>query len=168
MSGTKNNNSSKSLSSSLSKILNKNVKVSKLGEGSYGRAYLLDIEGAKKYCLKVFKKNSDFSKPNTHGASIEPQIALYANKHYGEDFVKFYFGNLGHYGNNENQAFMVIEYLDENSRKKESEDKSGNYNCGDTLGEHNKINGIIFDFGAIHPLDKNKCLIESWSLYNAN
>ena len=58
---------------------------------------------------------------------------------------------------------MLVEFLEENGRVKYPPDaKTGNYKNGDAWEEHNKINGIIYDFGAIHPLDENNCYIPSW------
>lgn len=157
---------SKNLSSKLSSILGKEVKVKRLDDGEFGIGYLVDIEGCKKTCLKIFKKGTrsrEDKTSSTHGEYIEPQIALYANKHFNNDFAKMYFGNLGHLDNKNNEPFMVVEFLEEKGRKKlESDSKNKNYKCGDAWEEHNKINGIIFDFGAVRPLDKNGCYIPSW------
>lgn len=150
----------------LSVILGKNVKVKEIDEGEFGVGYLINIDGCKKTCLKIYKTGTRAREDKTssvHGPYIEPQIALFANKHYGEDFAKMHFGNLGHLDSNDNKAFMLVEFLEENGRVKYPPDtKTGNYKNGDAWEEHNKINGIIYDFGAIHPLDENNCYIPSW------
>ena len=98
-----------------------------------------------------------------HGEFFEPQMTLFANKNYKEDFAKFYFGNLGNIKTKDQEGFMVIEYLDKNSRHN-LHDKNYPYFAPDALYGENMINNIIYDFGGVQPLDKRGYRISSHTL----
>lgn len=177
------------LSENLTKILGKDVSIEKLGSGSFGTGYKVSMEGAEDTVLKIFKDESDvfdqiisekldvlevlgfkgekaekFAEKQArkmlkvHGQHIETQTGLFTNEH-SDDFVKMYFGKVS--GANDNDGFLVTQFLDKNTSPKTAATINGGYKIkskdawdanskmGKIFGDHNIINGKIIDYGAV-------------------
>lgn len=135
---------------SMAKILNKNVAITRLPAGAFGKCYRLKIDDAQDTCLKLFKTSGSNV---LHGASCEPQVALFANNN-SNDFVKMFFARTAPIG--EKDAYIVTQYLDKTIKPIETKKTFGvKVYCEDALGA-NIINGKIIDFGAVKVIDTNK------------
>lgn len=139
----------------LRSLLNQEIKIEKIDTGKYGDGYRIDTQDNHSYCLKIYKNDKQKSSKK-HGVHIEPQIALFANSH-SKEYVKMHFGKVA--PPNKNDGFIVTTYIDENSTPTNEETEILDYNYAidnsDTSEVHNKINGIIYDFGGIIIREKN-------------
>lgn len=135
-------------SQSLSKILNKKVNVEKLGAGSYGIAYKMEIESAVTSVIKTFHPRDCTYNETWHGRNIEPQAGLFANQNSNE-FVKMYFARVC--SRMQRDGFIVSQYLDENIIPQETIVKrKPNIKVGHADSLHgNIINNKIIDYGGI-------------------
>ncbi len=144
----------------LSQIINKDSKIYFYDKGSYGEVFLIQIENGGKYCLKLFeptlKRTGKLYK--SHGASIEPQNAIFVNKH-SKDYVKMYFAKVA--SRNQNDAFLVTQFLDKGIIPQdtvEENDKRYLIKCDDIsffkTDHHNIVCSKIVDFGDIKVYDR--------------
>lgn len=135
----------------MSNILGKPVTVKKLGNGAFGTGYKISMDGSDDMCLKIFDQvsaNGDLS--NVHGQHIEVQTGIFVNQHSNK-FVKMYFGKVS--PNNTSDGFLVTQFLSDGVTPDSSVGiDSGSYTItsDDAAGNHNIINGIIIDFGAVN------------------
>ena len=142
----------KQFESHLSKIINKDVKISYIGRGCNGNAYKLVIDG-KAFCYKVYIAHCicEFSAFNSHGACAEPSFGYFATKNgKKKQFVKFIFGKIA--SDWQFDAFSVSEFIQRNPNFKRDEIFKLDYltiSVSETRKRDNVINAIIVDTGGI-------------------
>ena len=138
----------------MSKILNKTVKVKRLGNGSYGTGYKISISGAIDTCLKIYYKSTKPYTYNVHGQHIEPQTAVFVNEQ-SNDFVKMFFGKLSPIG--QQDGFIVTQFISKNTKPIQTGNSSKyiiTTKDADIQMGCNSKNGKIIDFGAVEVMDK--------------
>lgn len=146
--------------SSMSELLNKNVEISRLPAGAFGKCYRIKMDNASDTCLKLFK-SIGASIPN--GASFEPQAALFANNNSNK-FVKMFFARTAPIGKKD--GYIVTQYLDKTIKPIATKKVSGvNVYSEDAAYGSNTIKGKIIDFGAVRVIDlRNKFTDKNKSL----
>lgn len=138
------------LESEMRNLLKKDVKISEIASGDFGTTYKISVPNAVDTCLKIFFEMKDNDpKYLIHGVLIEPQTAIFANNNSNE-FVKTYMARVTN--SKEKNGFILTQFLNRNIKPVETNTAKNNvykFITNDTSKTHNKINGIVFDFGAV-------------------
>lgn len=136
--------------STLQSIIKKEITISEIGNGSFGKVYKLSIEGEKPIAIKLFFKGKGDERS---GSDVEIPLAIFTNKHFPEHFAKFYFGKIP--SNSGENGFMVSEFLTPSPEGKfpVQYDKKWSFSYDDA-SKDNIIGGKICDFGYVRINDK--------------
>lgn len=158
------NRNLKVLEREMRNLLKKEVKISEIASGNFGTTYKISMPNAIDTCLKIyFDIAGDSAKYMIHGVLIEPQTAIFANNNSNE-FVKTFLARVTN--KKQKSGFILTQFLNGKIQPiKTNTDNNNIYDFipNDTSRSHNKINGIIFDFGAVE-VQKKDGTNANWTL----
>lgn len=142
----------------LSKILNTEVKIQKLGSGCIGTAYKISAHGQD--CVyKVFFNTPLVQAPGSHGNYPELLSALQAKNNHCKNFADFYMGKFGR----NDDGYLLTRYIPEaetvvktpSGRPKLFSDLLKKMSGSELIGA-NARNGIGLDYGATYLTEYTK------------
>lgn len=151
------NRNPKVLEREMRNLLKKEVTVNEIASGDFGTTYKISVPNAVDTCLKLFFEIKDNTNPKylIHGVLIEPQTAIFANNNSNE-FVKTFMARVTN--TKEKNGFILTQFLTGKTKPIETNTAKNNeytFITNDTSKTHNKINGTIFDFGAVEVYKKD-------------
>lgn len=104
------------LETKLSLILDSDIKMTFLGQGSWGKTFKI-TDGKDAYVLKVFYANHNLfgliADKSIHGNIPELTSAVYSSKHEAGRYAKFYMGRFGE----KDDGYILTKFVPETTRK---------------------------------------------------